>query len=213
MTANWESNQIQFPKFKSYSKKETIYRQGESSSGFYLVKHGSVKLQKTLLNGAQAILKIITSGEIFGDGFSTGSFDTKNNSFAISLEEGTLIQRISLKNFQDPEIGLQLLDKLQLYNLELTRRLEDLNWMDSESRIKGLLFNLALKLGKQYGDETLLKLNLTHEEIAMLTDTSRQTVTKTLSNLKKDGIINYSRNRILFRNLKTFNPYPDENSK
>lgn len=212
LTTNWESNQVRFPNFKSYSKREIIYRQGEPSFGFYLVKHGSVKLQKTLPNGSQSILKIITAGEIFGDGLSIESLNTKNNTFAIALEDGTLIQSISTKNFQDPKVGCQLLDKLQSYNLELTRRLEQLNWMDSESRIKNLLFNLAQKLGKQYGDETLLKLNLTHEEIAMLTDSSRQTVTKTLSKLKKDGVINYSRNRILFRNLKTFNPNPNEKS-
>ncbi|WP_296698856.1 Crp/Fnr family transcriptional regulator [Algoriphagus sp.] len=203
--SNWESNQITFPKFKSYSKREIIYRQGEPSLGFYLVKHGSVKLQKTLPNGTQSILKIITSGEIFGDGTSIDSLNIRNNSLAIALEEGTLIQTISSKNFQDPTIGLQLLDKLQSYNLEMTQRVERLNWMDSESRIKHLLHHLAQKLGRRFGDETLLKLNLTHEEIAMLTDSSRQTVTKTLSNLKKDGVITYSRNRILFRNLSTFN--------
>jgi len=210
LTTNLESNQVRIPNFKSYSKREIIYRQGGPSFGFYLVKHGSVKLQKTLPNGAKSILKIITSGEIFGDGLSIESMDTKNNTFAIALEDGTLIQSISMKNFQDPAVGPQLLDKLQSYNLELSRRLERLNWMDSESRIKHLLNYLAQKLGKLYGDETLLKLNLTHEEIAMLTDSSRQTVTKTLSKLKKDGVINYSRNRILFRNLKTFNSNPNE---
>lgn len=77
--------------------------------------------------------------------------------------------------------------------------------MDAECRIKFTLRELAQKLGKRFGDETLLKLNLTHEELAMLTDSSRQTVTKTLSTLKRKGIITYSRNRILFRNLETFN--------
>lgn len=204
-TKNWESNQISFPRFKSYSKRGNIYRQGEPSEGLYLVKHGSVKLQKTLPNGAQSILKIITPGEIFGEGESNESINSKNNTFAIALEDGTLIQKISSTNLLESTLGHRLHDKLLSYNLEITRRLERLNWMDAESRIKFMLHDLAQKLGKRYGDETLLKLNLTHEEFAMLTDSSRQTVTKTLSALKKDGVINYSRNRILFRNLATFN--------
>jgi CRP/FNR family transcriptional regulator len=201
----WEATQIAFPRFKKYSKRGNIYRQGEFSEGFYLVKHGSVKLQKTLPNGSPSILKIISPGEIFGEGESNQSFPKKNNSFATALEEDTLIQKITWKDFQDATSSYHLHDKLLYYSLETSLRLERLNWMDAEGRIKFTLNELAQKHGKRFGDETLLKLNLTHEELAMLTDSSRQTVTKTLSTLKKNGVITYSRNRILFRNLSTFN--------
>jgi CRP/FNR family transcriptional regulator len=203
--SNWKTNQISFPSFKNYPKGGNIYRQGEISEGFYLLKHGSVKLQKTLPNGAQSILKIITPGEIFGEGESNEDSPKRNNTFAEALEDGTLIQKINGRIFLDPTVGPQLQDKLLCFNLENIQRLERLNWMDAEGRIKFTLQDLAHKLGKRYGDETLLKLNLTHEELAMLTDSSRQTVTKTLSTLKKEGAITYSRNRILFRNLSTFN--------
>jgi CRP/FNR family transcriptional regulator len=205
ITKNWEANQIAFPSFKNYSKRGIIYRQGGFSEGFYLLKHGSVKLQKTLPNGAQSILKIITPGEIFGEGESKEALIINNNTFAIALEDETLIQKITREYLLEPIIGQQLHDKLLSFSLEITQRLERLNWMDAEGRIKFTLHDLAKKLGRRFGDETLLKLNLTHEELAMLTDSSRQTVTKTLSSLKKEGKISYSRNRILFRNLATFN--------
>lgn len=205
ITSNWETNQVAFPRFKNYQNRENVYRQGEVSEGFYLVKLGSVKLQKILPNGNQTILKIISPGEIFGEGESRGTFQRQNNSFAISLQDGTHIQKITNKNLLDPTLGAQLQEKLLAYNLETTQRLERLNWMDAEGRIKFTLRDLAQKLGKRFGDETLLKLNLTHEDFALLTDSSRQTVTKTLSFLKKEGVITYSRNRILFRNLETFN--------
>lgn len=203
--STWETNQIAFPIFRNYPKHGNIFRQGEASEGFYLVKHGSVKLQKTLPNGSQSILKIISPGEIFGTGESIKPDTRRNNSFAIALEDDTLIQKITRKDFQDTIYGLQLHEKLLNYSMEITHRLERLNWMDAEGRIKFTLNELAQKHGKRFGDETLLKLNLTHEELAMLTDSSRQTVTKTLSTLKKNGVITYSRNRILFRNLSTFN--------
>jgi CRP/FNR family transcriptional regulator len=56
-------------------------------------------------------------------------------------------------------------------------------------------------MGKKFGSETLLKLPVTHEDLATLTDTSRQTVTMVLSRLKAQNIISYSRGRFLFRNL------------
>lgn len=203
--SNREADQSALPRLKKYSNRGNIYRQGDISEGFYLVKNGSVKLQKTLPNGSQAILKIISPGEIFGEGESNESSTKRNNSFAIALEEGTLIEKITSNDFQNAAYGFQLHDKLPRYSLEITLRLERLNWMDAEGRIKFTLHELAQKLGKRFGGETLLKVNLTHQELGMLSDSSRQTVTKTLSRLKKDGKITYSRNRILFRNLSTFN--------
>ncbi len=205
INSNWEGNQISFPRFKKYNRRGIIFRQGECSEGFYLLKHGSIKLQKTLPNGSQSILKIITPGEIFGEGEAIEGKIIRNNAFAIALEEDTLVQKLSTINLQESSTGIELIQKLLHYSLQTSHRLERLNWMDAVSRIKLTLAELAQKMGKRYGDETLLKLNLSHEELAMLTDSSRQTVTKTLSTLKKEGIISYSRNRILFRNLETFN--------
>lgn len=200
-----EAPSYPFAQFKKYSKQGKIFRQGEISEGYYLVTSGSVKLQKTLPNGSQAILKILGPGEIFGEGESKQLPVKRNNSSAIALEESTFVQKITGEDFQNAAYGFQLQDKLHSYSLEITLRLERLTWMDVEGRIKFTLHDLAQKLGKRFGGETLLKVNLTHEELGMLSDSSRQTVTKTLSRLKKDGKITYSRNRILFRNLSTFN--------
>ncbi len=123
----------------------------------------------------------------------------------MALEDGTMIQKLDSISNPLHEVKSQLTQKLIDRAMEASLRHERLISLDAEQRIKSVLKELAQKLGKRYGDETLLKLNLTHEEFAMLTDSSRQTVTKTLSALKKDRVITYSRNRILFRNLATFN--------
>lgn len=206
VTSNaWEVRHVSFPIFKSFPIRKAIYNQGEVSEGFYLIKSGSVKLQKTLPNGTQTIIQLVTTGGIFGQGPSNPSSPILNTSYAISLEEDTLIQKFDGNKLQLSGYDSVLPEKLMASYLEIINRMERRFWMDAEQRIKFTLKDLAQKLGKRYGDETLLKVNLTHEEIGMLTDSSRQTVTKTLSNLKKEGKINYSRNRILFRNLETFN--------
>lgn len=157
-----------------------------------------------LPNGLQTILKIVSEGEIIGEGEFDSDFPRKNLSYAIALEEGTLIQKVdsfaNLSLAEQASLNQKLIDRA----LESAQRHERLISCDAERRIKAVLKELALKLGKKYGDETLLKINLTHEEFALLSDSSRQTVTKTLSNLKQKGIINYSRNRILFRDLTNF---------
>ena len=202
-----EAIQVNFPCYKSYAKGQIIYKQDQISEGFFLVKKGSIKLQKMLPNGLLTILKIATEGEIIGQGEYDHHFPRKNLSYAMALEDGTMVQKLDRISNLLPEVKAQLTQQLIDRALEASLRHERLIALDAEQRIKSVLKELALKIGHKYGDETLLKINLTHEEFALLSDSSRQTVTKTFSALKRQGIINYSRNRILFRNLENFKLY------
>ena len=194
-----ESIQAAFPVSKSYTK-------GQISEGFYLIKKGSLKIQKMLPNGLQTIIKIATEGDIIGEG-DYGSITSRiNPSYAIALEDGTILQKLGPVSKLPDDVKSLLTQKLIDRALEAAQRHERLISLDAEQRIKSALKEIALKIGKKFGDETLLKVNLTHEDFALLSDSSRQTVTKTLSAMKRQGIINYSRNRILFRNLENFNP-------
>lgn len=202
-TNTWNLHQAPPPSPKSYKKGQIIYSQNKLSEGFYQVIKGSVKLQKMLPNGVLTLLKIVTEGELFGEG--NLGMERKNLSYAIALEEHTVIQKLepmaSLSQEYQETITQMLIDRA----MESVLRHERLIALDAEDRIKTVLKELAVKKGVKFGDETLLKINLTHEEIAMLSDSSRQTVTKTFSMLKRNRIINYSRNRILFRDLENFN--------
>lgn len=204
ITSHRDAIQVNFPCYKSYSKGQVIYKQNQISEGFFWVKKGSIKLQKMLPNGLLTIVKIATEGEVIGEGDYDSLIPRKNTSYAVALEDGTMIQKLDSISNLLPEIKSQLTQKLIDRALEASLRHERLISLDAEQRIKSVLKELALKIGKKYGDETLLKINLTHEEFALLSDSSRQTVTKTFSTLKKLGVINYSRNRILFRNLENF---------
>lgn len=193
-----------FPDYKIFRKGDLIFHQGDHSEGFYLLKKGTVKLQKTLPNGTQTILRIVNEGEIFGDFFP--SQDHSNSCSAFVIEEDTLVQKLDADKLNSPEIHQQFTHQLLNLNRQMGVRHDRFLSIEAEERIKASLYDLGSKRGKKFGDETLLKINLTHEEIAFLADTSRQMVTKTLSALKKSGLINYSRNRFLFRDLNQFKP-------
>lgn len=190
---------------KVFGKRQVIFRQAEKSEGLYELKSGSIKLQRVLPNGENTILKIVTEGEIFGE--YAGQMDTslKNSCFAVALEENTRIEPINMVGTIGIDQSLRIIQYLAKQAKGANSKYEKLLSSESEARVKFYLKDLALRKGQRFGMETLLKINLTHQEWAMLSDTSRQTVTQTLSTLKKKGIITYSRNRILFRNLETFN--------
>ncbi len=62
---------------------------------------------------------------------------------------------------------------------------------------------MVAKRGRQVGYEMLLKHSLTHQDIANITCTSRQTVTLVLNELRKENLIYFNRGRILVRDMET----------
>jgi CRP/FNR family cyclic AMP-dependent transcriptional regulator len=84
---------------------------------------------------------------------------------------------------------------------KVERRLEALIFKDARTRIVDFIKEMAADYGTQVGEEVMVKHNLTHQDIASLTATSRQTVTSVLNGLKDDNKIHLERNRLLVRNM------------
>jgi CRP/FNR family transcriptional regulator, cyclic AMP receptor protein len=85
--------------------------------------------------------------------------------------------------------------------LEMEQRLESLVFKDSRTRIIEFLKSLAAKRGQRVGYEMLVRKFLTHQEIANLTATSRQTVTTVLNELRNKNILIFNRRRLLIRDM------------
>jgi CRP/FNR family cyclic AMP-dependent transcriptional regulator len=74
---------------------------------------------------------------------------------------------------------------------------------DARSRIVSFLHEVVAERGRRVGYEMLLKHSLTHQDIANITCTSRQTVTLVLNELRKENLIYFNRGRILVRDMET----------
>ena len=65
------------------------------------------------------------------------------------------------------------------------------------------LHQMGLEQGRRVGFETLVKHNMTHQDIADLTGTSRQMVTAVLNQLKRSNVLYFNRKKIFFRDLNS----------
>lgn len=200
--ASFSSNHRIFPTLKTYQKDECIFLQNQEFHGFYLIKSGLVKTSRVHESGSMGILSIKIQGEYLGE-LLPSHLGKKHTYTATALENQTVVELIP---WEDPNLARlqRILECLQADLVQTRIRLERIIYENSQERIRLTLKDLASRLGKRFGSETLLKLPITHRELATLADTSRQTVTTFLSGLKAQNKINYSRGRFLFRNLDTF---------
>lgn len=187
--------------FRFVKKGELIFHQGQPFKGYFMIKSGVIKTSRVHDSGSKTILSFKIPGEYLGEIIETG-LEKKYSYSAYATEDHTVLEFIP---WEDPSLFrlLGILENLHAELLQARVRLERFIEKDSEERIRLTLKDLAMRLGKKFGSETLLKLSVTHEDLATLTDTSRQTVTTVLSRLKAQNKISYSRGRFLFRNLDT----------
>lgn len=189
---------------KVYKKGEYIYLPDEFADRIFLVSKGRVKIGTYSENGKEITKSILNMGEVFGELALVGA--AKRRDFAVAMEPTELcmmtVQEMKEMMKEHTGLGLFLMQIFGSRKLEMERRLESLVFKDSRSRIVEYLKYLGETKGKRVGYEMLVRKFLTHQEIANMTATSRQTVTTVLNELRTNNIITFNRKRLLIRDME-----------
>ncbi len=189
---------------KHFKKGDYIYLQEDSSDKIFFLTDGRVKIGSYAESGKEITKAILTKGEVFGELSLVG--EEKRRDFAIAMEQTNccVITTTEMKGLMRNHSGLSLFMMKIMGSrvLEMEQRLEALVFKDSRTRIIEFLKGLADKKGQRVGYEMLVRKFLTHQEIANLTATSRQTVTTVLNELRNKNIITFNRRRLLIRDME-----------
>jgi len=189
---------------KSYKKGTYIYLQEEDSDKIFFLNKGRVKIGTNNDDGKEITKAILGPGEVFGELSLIG--EKKRRDFAICMEDTSvcIVTTAEMKELMRDYSGFYAFMMKIMGNrvLEMEARLESLVFKDSRTRIIEFLINLANNKGQRVGYETLVRKFMTHQEIANLTATSRQTVTTILNDLRTRNILTFDRRRLLIRDLK-----------
>ncbi len=180
-------------------KGETLSFNREDKKLVYFVKSGVVKIINKKTKHTLSILKM---GNIFGElALFEDQQTTSDEEQAIVLEDGVvcLIETAQMKMMLEKYSSLknQLLKIQGLKIRRLQRSLEDLLYKDSTTRIQEFILNYIHEFGKEKNGVLIAKNLLSHQDIANLTNTSRQTVSNVLSKLRKQETIDYNAKEIM----------------
>ena len=182
-------------KMKKSSKREVIYFPEERSDNIYLLKEGIVKISRVSEDGKKMTLQLIGPGEIFGESAILGQEKREN---IAEVVEDAVICSINRKMFQEmlannPKMNLSINKFIGLRIRKIQAHVEDLVFKDAHERVVAFLKRYAQTFGKQMIDGWMVRPFLTHQEIADLTATSRQTVNSILNDLVSNQDIKYTR--------------------
>jgi len=193
---------------KNYDKKEYIYFSSESMDKVYIVKKGNVEIGYLDDSGRELAIDILGPGELFGAVHGTGFA----GGYARAVDKA-LICTIDRREFEEflekmPKLSAKVLKLLGFKIHILENKLQNLVFKDVKTRICELLYNLYNKSGDK--NTGLIRVPLTHQDIANLVGSTRETASVYLSELKKEGVISYERKKITIRSLDSLKRYIHE---
>lgn len=188
----------------TFKKGEQVYVPQDQSDRIFFINDGRIKISVMNEEGKEVTKAILGRGEVFGELAMMG--ETQRHDFAIALENTStcMVTLDELRGLmrERSELNLFFMRMFAARQLEMERRLESLVFRDSRSRIVEFLVNLARTKGQRVGYEWVVRQFITHQEIANLTATSRQTVTTTLNDLRFQKLLTFNRSRLLVRDLE-----------
>jgi len=189
---------------KVFKKGEYIYLPDEQADRLYFLTEGRVKIGSYADSGKEITKAILNKGEVFGELSLIG--EEKRRDFAYAMEDTSLciLTVTDMKSLMRDHnaLSLFLMKIMGSRMLEMEQRLEALVFKDSRTRIIEFLHSLAANKGQRVGYEQVVRKFMTHQEIANLTATSRQTVTTVLNDLRNKNILTFDRRRLLVRDME-----------
>ncbi len=192
-------------RMENFKKKQPIYLPGDPGDYVYLLKAGRVKISKIGDDGKELTLAILEAGEIFGE--LEVLEDTPRDSIAEVLDDAhiCMIRREDFERFlkNQPQCSFKLTKLIGLRMKQIENRIEDLVFRDAPARLAHLLLNLANTFGAEGPEGRAIKTKVTHQELANLIGTTRETVSLTLGQFRQAGLIAMEKRQITILNEKS----------
>ncbi len=186
----------------SYPEHALIFMEGEESRGVYLLCQGRAKLLTTNGDGKTLILKIAKPGEVIGlNSVLTG----KPHEITVETLQPCQLAFINKSDFMRylREHGDACLHVAQHAGRDCHSAYESIRSIGLSSSASEKLARFLVEWsvdGKMADGAIRVKLTLTHEEIAQLIGSSRETVSRTLSEFKRQHLVELNGSTLLLRN-------------
>jgi CRP-like cAMP-binding protein len=190
-------------KMRRLKRGEPVYLPSQTADGVLLVASGRVKICHVTPDGKLSILNFIDSGEIFGELVLVDSDYREEYAEAAELTTLVLIPRDEILKLMSryPHVSLGITKLIGLRRQRIERRLRNLLFRSNRQRIVHLLLELAEKYGQLILTGYQLKIDLSHQEIASIIGSTRETVTVVLGQLQTEGLIEIARRRLTICDL------------
>jgi CRP/FNR family transcriptional regulator/CRP/FNR family cyclic AMP-dependent transcriptional regulator len=188
---------------RRFSEGQTVvHEDDEENQTFFVIAEGSVHVTVLTSEGKQAILATLQPGEFFGE---MAILDGEPRSASVVAAEKCALLMLYRRDFLDilnkyPKIAIRMLITMSRRLRRSNRHINTLSLMSVYGRVAEVLLQLARDKGQRSGDMIIIHNRPTHQVIAEMAGTSRETVSRVLSQLQKKRYIAIDRKKMVILN-------------
>ena len=184
---------------RNFARGNLVYLPSDQADGVLLLTSGRVKLCSLTDEGKQAILAFVEPGELFGELAVVESGQREEyaeacEASAVVLIPAQVMQQL-MQDHADVSLGITKLIGLRRRRVE--RRLKHLLFRSNRQRLVHLLIELSEDYGTPVADGVQLGIKLSHQDLANVIGSTRESVTLALGQLQAEGNLRLGRQKIV----------------
>jgi CRP/FNR family transcriptional regulator len=198
----------------AYPQGAVLFVEGQMPRGIFVLCKGSVKLSINSPNGRTMIVKLAEPGEVLGLSATISGKPYEVTAETIDPCQVNFVKRDDFLRFlkDDVEACFKVAEQLSDKYHNACQEVRTLGLSHSASeKLANLLLEWSCKNGESAKAEPRLKLRLTHEEIAQMIGTSRETVTRLFAEMKRRQIVQSKGSTLLIRNTAALREIANHN--
>jgi CRP-like cAMP-binding protein len=188
---------------REYGPGDPIYNEGEYGDALYVLISGVVKLFRPYSGSKEATLRLLKPWDIFGHLAFAGETTQRAYAEAVTECKVTKVPKIFVERAirRDPQVALKIMTLLELRLVQYEELVKCLLPRETEIRLANLLPILAQKFGERgsLGDSITIDLRLTHQDLAAMVASTRESVTKVLNEMRNRGVVEIEGGRITLK--------------
>ena len=191
---------------KNFETASLIFMENSEGEKCFFVSEGSVKVTRLSKDGKEVILAMLNKGEFFGE---MALLDGESRSANVIALEKTEVLTLNREDFlsvleEYPQIAIQLLKEMAHRLRKSDRQIASLSLSDAEKRIALCILRFADEQGViKNGEVNIPKIPI-QQDIANMSGTSRETVSRALNLLEKEKFIRREGRELVIKNYKRF---------
>ncbi len=194
---------------RRFSAKDTIFTPGDPDDQLYFVLEGAVRLYKIYGDYKEATTALLKDGGVFGklslvegrwqDVFAEAVTDVR----VAGVQKSALAEVIKRR----PEFAMKLFASFSERLRQSDEVIESLLHREVSTRLATLLLNLVDRFGEQNHAGPMLDVRLTHQDLANMIASTREAVSKVMSEFQREGVIEVKNRRIVIRDRDALSEY------
>lgn len=187
----------------TYKRGTVIFFENDPGDALHVVTAGMVKIYRLADDGREKTLTYVGEGEFFGemalldDGPRSAVAEALEATHTLALYRADFVRLLH----SQPQISLEIIKVLSQRLRQTNEQLMDVIFRDARGRVAACLVDLAKRHGNTAPDGVRIELKLTHQELASLVGTARETISRILAELQNEELIYLDGRRLVVRNL------------